>query len=654
MNSPDLRCLSVLDNGDVALNWLIPPDPNLQFDCYVIYQATFKTSTFTPIDSIYAYSTNTYTHIGAGSNTQSKYYFIRTKYAQSGLKFSASSDTLRSIWLSLITFGGAKELKLQYNDLISPKLTTSSSFTIMKEYPIGTWNTLRVYDQTSYGDTISVCTASLNYKILMNDQSGCVSVSNLSGGVYFDTKSPEEPFVDSISVLPNGNTVIAWKIPLDKDIVKYEIQLLTAKGNNTVLDLVNGRNSTIYTYSNTAANDTSIAIFVMAIDSCKRWSTVNYSLTTIHLKTQYSICNFKTELSWNAYLSMPRGLRHYQIFYSIDGDPFTLIGTTTLTAFTHTQVAPGRNITYFVRAVNFDKTTTSSSNRVNFQSYLVAIPDYIYVPNVSVVDKTTVQIKILIDTSKRSKGIDVLRSEDGVEYKFVAFIPYVGSPIITYNDETVKPNLRNYYYKVQLRDSCGNSRMTSNVSKTILLKVEDNKDKIFTKHLSWTDYEGFAAGVKNYNIYRLIDDVVEPMAIGTITASITQFTDNVEDISSLGAKVSYYIEALESPTGNPFGLTEKSASNRADIYMEGRLYIPTAFVPDGVNKKWLPITTYIDKSDYLLRIFDRWGQQIFQTNKDNEAWDGGDYPGDIYVYLISYKNARGEYKEAKGTVLLMR
>ncbi|MEI6020699.1 MAG: hypothetical protein WCR21_06185, partial [Bacteroidota bacterium] len=291
VNSPDLRCLKVTTAGDVVLTWQVPPNPNAQFAYYVIYSATFKTSTFTPIDSIYSHGTTTYTHVGAGANVQSKYYYVLSKYNQGTLQVSPHKDTLRSIWLGLLSFGGAKELKLQYNELKTPRLSSSGSFTISKEYPAGSWNTLRVINADNYGDTISVCTASLNYKISMSDNIGCLSESNISGGLYNDTKSPEEPLVDSISVLPNGNTVISWQVPIDKDIVKYEIQLRLAAGTNTLLDEVIGRNNTIYTYTAIAATLTNTSIYVGAIDSCKRGSTLNYSLSTMFLKTKYLSCD---------------------------------------------------------------------------------------------------------------------------------------------------------------------------------------------------------------------------------------------------------------------------------------------------------------------------------------------------------------------------
>ena len=654
VNSPDLRCLKVTTTGDVVLNWAIPADPNNQFNCYLIYSATFKSGPYFPVDSIYTYSANSYTHVGANANAQSKYYFMLTRYSNAGLKESAHKDTLRSIWMNLVYISGAKDLKIQYNDLRQPKLTTSGTFTISKEYPAGTWSPLRVLAESNYADTISVCSATLNYRVTMSDFLGCVSESNLTGGFYGDTKSPEEPIIDSISVLPNGNTVLAWKIPIDKDIVKYEIQVRTVAGTNSVLDAVIGRNNTVYTYSSSAATLTNTSIYVGAIDSCKRGSTLNYSLTTIFLSTKYFSCDYKTELTWNPYLSMPLGLKEYQVFYSVNGSSFTKIATTTLTAFTHTQVVPGKNLTYFIRAVNTDKSITSSSNRASFLSYLVNTPNYLYIPSVSVIDKTTVQVKILIDTSKESLGIDILRSEDGSTFKPISFIPYGGSPNLSFNDENIEPLKKNYYYKVQLRDSCGNSRIISNTCKTILLKVENNADQLFTKYLKWNEYEGFAAGVSNYKVYRVINDVIEPTALATLNYSITNYKDNVESISNRGSKIEYFIEAVESFTGNPFGIAEISYSNLADIYMEGNIFIPTAFAPNGVNTKWLPITNFVDKSEYLVRVFDRWGKQIFTTHLDTEAWDGGDFPNDVYVYLISYKNSRGEYKEAKGTVMLIR
>lgn len=68
-----------------------------------------------------------------------------------------------------------------------------------------------------------------------------------------------------------------------------------------------------------------------------------------------------------------------------------------------------------------------------------------------------------------------------------------------------------------------------------------------------------------------------------------------------------------------------------------QISVPNAFTPDGdgVNDVFLPILTDIDPSQYLLEIFDRWGQLVFSTEDPHKGWDGdGRTPG-VYVWQLS-------------------
>ena len=55
-----------------------------------------------------------------------------------------------------------------------------------------------------------------------------------------------------------------------------------------------------------------------------------------------------------------------------------------------------------------------------------------------------------------------------------------------------------------------------------------------------------------------------------------------------------------------------------------RIYFPTAFTPnnDNVNDLFLPRTTYDMKFEYELRVFNRWGEEVFKTDDINKGWDG--------------------------------
>ena len=71
-------------------------------------------------------------------------------------------------------------------------------------------------------------------------------------------------------------------------------------------------------------------------------------------------------------------------------------------------------------------------------------------------------------------------------------------------------------------------------------------------------------------------------------------------------------------------------------------FIPNSFSPnqDGDNEIFKPIISY-DISEYLyvFKIFDRWGNNIFETNQYNVGWDGTDLnnkklPTGVYSYVL--------------------
>ena len=158
--------------------------------------------------------------------------------------------------------------------------------------------------------------------------------------------------------------------------------------------------------------------------------------------------------------------------------------------------------------------------------------------------------------------------------------------------------------------------------------------------------------MSGYNIYRVINDVKSASPVASTGPTSNYYIDNLEDEVSNGSKIEYLVEAVEG-LGNPYGFLEASKSNTTAVYMEGQIFVPNAFAPTGKNKIWLPITFFIDTQEYTVSVFNRWGTKIFETHDSNKGWDGFGYQSDVYAYLITYKNSRGEYKEVKGTVVLI-
>lgn len=90
-------------------------------------------------------------------------------------------------------------------------------------------------------------------------------------------------------------------------------------------------------------------------------------------------------------------------------------------------------------------------------------------------------------------------------------------------------------------------------------------------------------------------------------------------------------------------------------------YVPTAFTPngDGINDHFLPIANVIDLDTYDLRIYDRWGRDLFATTDPSMGWDGtaggSNVPLGVYAYRAYAIDAiKGDVYEIRGHVTVVR
>ncbi len=112
---------------------------------------------------------------------------------------------------------------------------------------------------------------------------------------------------------------------------------------------------------------------------------------------------------------------------------------------------------------------------------------------------------------------------------------------------------------------------------------------------------------------------------------------------------------IVTAANGPCAATDTIAVTVEDC-LEFSVYFPNAFSPndDGVNDLFLPLLAdRIEVLSFDLRIFDRWGTQVFQTTDASQGWDGA-YRGQklpqgayIYALLLRY---RDDFKEDETTV----
>jgi gliding motility-associated-like protein len=95
-----------------------------------------------------------------------------------------------------------------------------------------------------------------------------------------------------------------------------------------------------------------------------------------------------------------------------------------------------------------------------------------------------------------------------------------------------------------------------------------------------------------------------------------------------------------------------------------RIEVPSAFTPngDGLNDQFLAYTNIESKFEFKMIVFNKWGQQIFESSDITKGWDGT-YKGkpcasDLYTWVIYYGTPGyvdlQQKSPQKGVVMLVR
>jgi gliding motility-associated-like protein len=659
MGSPELRCLAVAPNGDVTVSWLTPPDPGGTFNSYHIYASGNLSGPYTVVDSVFSYGQTSYTHVGAGANAAPKYYYVQSRSGCNGMAYANALDTLSTIKLTANNPSNGTAL-LSWNQMHTPDIPSASGwYRVYREYPTGVW-VLRDSTQTlSYIDTITICSAQINYKVEMDDASGCTSVSSVSGGLFQDIIVPALPVLDSVTVSGSGIASLGWESSTSQDAIGYVVYL-NVSGNWIAIDTVYGINNTAYTNLSSVAGDVSEMYCIASFDSCNNISPLGPAHRSIYTTVNLDICSAQNELRWNKYINMPGGVDGYRIYVSVDGGPYTLLATNIIsdTSYIHSGLAQLSNYCYFIQAFNTVNDITASSNIVCSFANIPQQPLFSYLKRATVTGPSSVLITTYVDTSASTSYYKVMRSEYASgPYASVGTVPYTPNPLFSYTDNTASTKTHSYYYQVIAVDSCGDDGLVTNIGRTMLLTARANED--MTNSLAWNDYEQWLGGVSSYNIYRGIDGAFDPAPIANVpyTGGSNTYVDDVSALLQGQGVFSYYVQALEGP-GNPYTFSDTSHSNVAEAYQDPFIHIPNAFVPAGVNSIFKPVSIYVSTSEYTFLIFNRWGELIFETGDPAEGWDGTykgkKAEGGVYVYWIKFKSAEGAYIERKGSVTLLR
>jgi gliding motility-associated-like protein len=173
-----------------------------------------------------------------------------------------------------------------------------------------------------------------------------------------------------------------------------------------------------------------------------------------------------------------------------------------------------------------------------------------------------------------------------------------------------------------------------------------------------------------------------PMRINTFPYDTTAYQGDQFQLLATSAGISYTwlpISGLSNPNiANPIvtvgntgeeityqvvGVTQEGCKGegyvKIRVYKGPDIYVPTGFTPnsDGKNDKFTPFPVGISSYNYF-RVFNRWGQLLFSTNRLNDGWDGKtdgkEQAAGVYVWMIEGVTKNNKVITKKGTITLIR
>jgi gliding motility-associated-like protein len=514
------------------------------------------------------------------------------------------------------------------------------------------WQFLAEQTQRTYTDNIPpICSDSILYKIELENDNGCVSRSNQVLHVVGDMQIPNMPDLQRISVDENSQQIfLEWIPSTSDDVMGYVV----CSGEPCVtLDTIWGATANSYTCANCSAEQIN-SLAVMAFDTCFNTSLRTDRHSNVVLSAQRENCSDKVKLSWNEYEGFD--VLRYEIYKKENNSAFTLVGNTQALNYQVTIDPTIPNYEFYILAVGANN-ITSKSNRVVMTISSAQQPEFVEIRKVSVKDRNQgVELEFFVDADIVVNKYRLKRAENGGEYKVIANIPYTGNNTVQYTDNiSLENNKNDYSYIFEAPDAC-NLVYTASRPATIM-RLELTEVDRSTNSLSWNAYNSWDNGVGVYEIYRQPESEPAPVLCGTSGSST--FTDFMGDVITASDKTNYYVRAVEAGAGND-GKVQTALSTRASIKRETIIFIPNAFTPraaEGDNDIFKPTCYFVKQGTYSMRVFNRQGGLLFETNNPEEGWDGtfkGEYcHPNTYVYIIEYVNSDGEKVIKKGAFALV-
>jgi gliding motility-associated-like protein len=503
----------------------------------------------------------------------------------------------------------------------------------------------------------------------INNSNGCKDTLVLSNYIYMDDSIPPAATQIQYVSYNNGNIDIFWEQNLDTTF--FQNKLYRDDPNNTTPPGINVFSSNIATdiyYQETPpAVDPTTTVYAYSLttaDSCG-WVSLPGTEHRNMVLTAASLAPMTNIVTWTPYVGWGNQLKEYQIWKGAlgTGQPNPVFDLYRTVSPNDTSMIDSllcdSDYHYQIYAIHKSQTWQSLSNPAMNHAPFISPDTLVTVIRTTVIDDKYVLTNWLPSNHPAIKRYIIDKYDDTKGWQnYYAFTKSNVTSFIDVNDVDV--HIRDYTYRVNVEDYCGNvSPLSSEIGRSILFDASIDNDYVVLK---WKPYQYWNYGVRDYLI-QILYPGNDWRKVAVVPSTDTSYTDN-NVYEDLYTNYCYRVVAIENDV-----LPDTSISNIDCAVVPSRIFIPNAFSPDGKgpgqNEVFKPTSLSLyskfegdDINDYVFRVYNRWGEVVFETHDASKGWDGTfkgkPSPADVYAFTVRARGRDGFPYDMNGNLQLMR
>ncbi|MFT4521754.1 MAG: gliding motility-associated-like protein [Bacteroidia bacterium] len=518
------------------------------------------------------------------------------------------------------------------------------------------WQWVVNQQDTSYGRNQSWnfnIVGPIDVELTVRDALGCTHVLRSSSKLIIgDTLPPVPAQMLRVSVENDESFVQDFKPSSILDFKKYIIYR-----DGIEVGMLSDRAETRFLHSGIDALHQVYCTEVVVENTCGMRSTNLGSSSHCTIEAEARGDTNVCVVSWNAYDGW-YGIEKYYIYREKLNNPgvYSLLDSVPGTSVQYADRKVVCNTKHFYRIEGKER---NGNRQLSWSDTCAATPIFVNtLPPNNLVRATVESDKYVLlewdETKQAAMPIDhyiIEKSLDGLNYSILSAQHPAND--LDLEDKNVFVDDASYVYRMKAVDVCDDVSPYSNIGKTILLQADTGK---FNRPvLTWSRYQGWNEGVEQYEIQRKEEDESFVTIGYSDGPTDTTFVDVVTQLNER-PHFCYRIVGHKVPDSTQRKVV--SASNEDCILVHSWMYVPNAFTPngDGINDFFVTPGWYI--KDYRIRIYNRWGQLLFENTSLYQSWsgmyDGKEAESEAYVYIIETVGIDNIKRHYKGTVTLLR